>query len=650
MYIGLDEGPSTFKENPSLAPGKYRAHAVPFVGKEPQKWTPIWFTKLLRCLCLFCCTTVIDSKAVIRSKKYQHCAIAYINIIDAQNTAPVFKLYFNDDLSNIDVFLCANWEGFNWDYDVPKFFLPEKYEPGQARDHYSDSSITSVGEVILKAGKAPPEYISYFQSHAGKQKGQKLQLLTYLGFLPGYKAMELSNDSTEGAYRVGQQYLKGFVWVAPWAREVIRDCRSYIIDASFKGTKPYVYSVFMGEDANASYPFALSVGITENEALYQNAYNVMKDNGIEMLRKPVISDLGSSIMAFCQSHNFEQFWCQRHFLNLFGTNSFACKVMKRVTKALTEKDFTQELMQARCDLDEYVKKHGTDENIQKAYQCINFDPGKNDEKYNPAHWAMYHRYSGGFPTTSNALESFHGHVNRSKARRSSVKNGTFVIISHIFEHMRKISKNAQAVVNNRISKIRRHPVGSRNICECHKSKYLSALFRIENFPCCHTVSNLGTPHNVKIRDPIQIPQTDFPNRGYAYTTAGFPPFDLRNLTERQRQQKRARLEKERNALLTRSSQGQLNPHASYEIEQQSSYFERSMLRLASDISYSNPRLSYTHISHTMLVRIGRDIHNVIMEDEETITRIIAEHYSEVNDTTQRLLTARYRVMFENSFK
>lgn len=116
-----------------------------------------------------------------------------------------------------------------------------------------------------------------------------------------------------------------------------------------------------------------------------------------------------------------------------------------------------------------------------------------------------------------------------------------MIILYIFEHIYKISKNAQAVVNNRISKIGCHPTGSVDVCNCPKFRYLSG--EVDGFPCSHTVATLQHPHNVKIHGPIPITSFCFPcYKINTFITQDRLVFDLRNLTARQKEQKELRLQ------------------------------------------------------------------------------------------------------------
>ena len=92
-------------------------------------------------------------------------------------------------------------------------------------------------------------------------------ILAILNHLPGYVYFQYANISRNNllnikkAKRIGcvvnikndDKILRSIVWIMPWAFEIIEKMHYLELDASFKATKPYAYSIFHAVIYNSSF-------------------------------------------------------------------------------------------------------------------------------------------------------------------------------------------------------------------------------------------------------------------------------------------------------------------------------------------------------------------------------------------------------------
>ena len=103
------------------------------------------------------------------------------------------------------------------------------------------------------------------------------------------------------------------------------------MDASFKFTKPFCYSMPLMVLYNRSIPIGLSVAITEKNELYSRFLDHIEISS----NTSVLCDLGKALHSVCKEYHLNRFICHRHLIERFNSNSLCGYLITKLCQIKT---------------------------------------------------------------------------------------------------------------------------------------------------------------------------------------------------------------------------------------------------------------------------------------------------------------------------
>lgn len=448
--------------------------------------------------------------------------------------------------------------------------------------NYPNSVIYVFGNYFAKKQSNTPLFLKYnFESFLDpktpiRRSNPLIQgdIIKILNHLPGnvyYQYTDISKSkpfSKEKMKKMGciinidgnDKVLRSIVWIMPWFTQILNTIQFLELDASFKACRPYAFSIFHGIIFNSTIPFALTIGPSENEELFEILYTSFKKfnfNQNLLENKQVLSDMGPSIISFCSSHSMVMNFCHRHIIEVFGANSGIGTWVKKILQCNTKNEFLNLRNEINKEIDAFLSIKYKSPEID-----LNREPKINDLKimlllpeevekselaekikksnYYMPKWANWLRRDFHIPRCTNHAEGFHGNIN-SKLRKkgiSSFKTGFCKIVDFIVNYIenRKESYGMpfQRKHSKLISKVRDILKGgpdcylkcSNIFCECEDQIYNALIYGVE-FPCIHTIlsefisseffQNFSDQFHINFSDFFLLCFKFFPNSYYEKT-------------------------------------------------------------------------------------------------------------------------------------
>ena len=404
----------------------------------------------------------------------------------------------------------------------------------------STTKFTEIGKFIRRVDKNGDGF-SVFNSFGLKKESLymrgyrmlgKTNFLSLISSFEGYSICILQRDNPFPASRAAAQYsvalseltkktggnftvyLKYYCWLAPYAADIFKWGRSIQLDASFLASAPFCYYIITIENHNNSIPIGFAISPTESRELYEIAfttlYNVVYPEKIA--NKLFLSDMGTAIDSFLSEYDFKanHYYCYRHFLERFGTNSFLSPIVGSMIFAKDTQEFTAAVNAYKSQIRLFCKRSHIDltPHIKRIGRIIGevYDPSS--DSFIACDRDLYERMTLfnrlGVPTCSNHIESLHSHINARIKKNERFLNRIRTIHDYILEKYhnlrRRPSKNfdrSYNIVQNEY-KNACYPVEQKEECYCNQSIILSTLYGVK-FPCVHTVAIRAKP------TPMNIP-------------------------------------------------------------------------------------------------------------------------------------------------
>ena len=271
------------------------------------------------------------------------------------------------------------------------------------------------------------------QARKGRRQMQSDFLRNLTELTSGSIRALFSQISNMGMLQVGSdQYLYSFSCVFPWSVDLLDEgANCAMTDATFKIMKPYTLSILSLIFANESIPIAFSVSPTEEASsylqIYQHVVEILceqipatnpEDNVLTQL--PLVSDMGKAIQKLAREKRLCWLICHRHLIESVGSNSFVGDCVRRLLRCCSEDEYFQTRAVIANEIDALFPKNddgcqGTPPHFRVLLMMMEIIAP--DETHSRERWARWLRF--GCPTTSNALESVHGHLNAHVQPRQS---------------------------------------------------------------------------------------------------------------------------------------------------------------------------------------------------------------------------------------
>lgn len=358
----------------------------------------------------------------------------------------IFHVYVDKKFEKISAKLDENGYLLNWKLEFIQeknsnffiFYLPDIII--EESHHNYEHPFIKVGRKIVMSNEYQINqniiifYNNKMIQHSIKFHNHYLQKNSFIKFL---------NDNFKGSFKIYQtlfkndkyvklendHYLFGLSWVLPWTGSIIKqDFNCFMIDTTFKAVSPYTLTIFNVIHSNNSIPVCISISPSEKWISYDRAYKhltkYLRDININknLLLYPFLSDKGKAIKKFSQINYINLIYCHRHIIENFGSSTITANWVMRILKTNTSEEYQKlriiiinEINLVYPNLlfkfgNVYIKNSTiNNDKLDKLLQMLDVIGIRIDEDFHKRKWARWMRY--GCPTTTNAIESIHSHIN-----------------------------------------------------------------------------------------------------------------------------------------------------------------------------------------------------------------------------------------------
>lgn len=329
------------------------------------------------------------------------------------------------------------------------------------------------------------------------------------------------------------------VYISPYAKSILKDNAALVdgmmLDTTWKLMQNYVTSILVASVCNVSVPLGFSFGKAETKEQYQLLFSFFNSKlDIDLSEYVFESDQGSSLRGVCADNNCAHLACLRHLLVSLKCDEFGYDA-GRLVKAKSIRDLDtvmNELSNHYSQITEIEKQEKITKKLSKI--GLGFIDGK-IEIISPERWnevSQLERVKFKMPSTTNALEAFHGHLNEDIPRRnefwSSLYRTITALMNKTFRFKESLIHNfnntKRRVKNHYDSIIRLHQMDAqirfysttKESCECGDTSLESAMFRCD-IPCCHQFhlvqSFPSLPEFIQLKIDGSIDKLDFEYEG-----------------------------------------------------------------------------------------------------------------------------------------
>ena len=292
------------------------------------------------------------------------------------------------------------------------------------------------------------------------------------------------------------------------------------MDTTWRVLPYYVTSILMCSVCNVGIPIAFSFGKGETASLYEMFFTAFRKKfDIDLSKYIVESDHGTALTTVCNNHKCKHLGCLKHFLTSLGLNEYSKQVGELVS-AKCIKDF--ETLKKIYSVQ--FSKITTQESYQQMMKTLEkagltYSAEERQIKIaNKDKWDMIsqiERIKYAMPSTTNALESTHGHLNAEIPRRNNFWSAMMRLVKYVLTKENNFTKafkaNYQREKRIVIKKCRENSslmtkqkefyLTDVDACQCGETKLISKMMRVE-VPCSHIFSITGKfeelPENIKL--------------------------------------------------------------------------------------------------------------------------------------------------------
>ena len=224
-----------------------------------------------------------------------------------------------------------------------------------------------------------------------------------------------------------EYYIHSGVFIFPKAYDLLQNYKDsingFILDTTWKILPLYVTSILAACFANTSVPIGFAFGTGETKKLYKFLISTIEEK-LQYSFKGVIleSDQGGSLRSLSIEYSMLHLLCYRHFIANLKKAKYSYELIKLIgCRSLFDLQNTKGLFGAKFT--EIIQKNPEEEQIINA--ALNkIGLTFFDETILPAdeeQWkkvSLYERIEYCMPSTTNTLESVHGHLNSKIPRRN----------------------------------------------------------------------------------------------------------------------------------------------------------------------------------------------------------------------------------------
>ena len=398
--------------------------------------------------------------------------------------------------------------------DLPLMFY-DKSDFGKSFHFYVKHLLQVPYRTLAKANESSFIF-DYSQSWIGaKKKSESMRSLsTFLSNTLGYLYLTLipysETDHFESLEIDDSKFsiLNG-LFIAPTAKSLFENNKEMIdglmMDTTWKTINKYVTSILMCSSFNVGVSVGFAFGCAEDKDLYNLFIDKFKAViGVDLTAFCVESDQGSALRSVCDEFKQSHLACLRHFKVSLKTNVFShaiCSIISCRSEFELEKLLGEYSKQFAVIEDEKEKNTLLDQ-LHKVGLTINANQIIISDSKTWSRVSMIERVKTRMPSTTNALEATHGHLNESTQRRNdfwpslhrlvkSINDRTHSFQDHLKHSFQKIKRDVKNRANYIYEREMKKEIDSfsstKTECKCGETKLESSMYRV-TIPCSHMVA------------------------------------------------------------------------------------------------------------------------------------------------------------------
>lgn len=231
-------------------------------------------------------------------------------------------------------------------------------------------------------------------------------------------------------------FIHSLVWIENHALDVLKRSSFIELDCSFYVFKPYVYCIPHAIICNESLPLGLSIGPSESHLIYKQFYDGIEKVNTDAYKiiknLPILSDEGKALKKFADMSNIIQYFCFRHIINKFGSNTPIAALVRTLLYCYSEEEYNDVINTSKDRITEILKESSVSQlkKFAKLFgfgnfpslrellykRCTENEKAKIEElAFNPLFPAqsLWERSRYRVSTCSNHSESTHSKLNKS---------------------------------------------------------------------------------------------------------------------------------------------------------------------------------------------------------------------------------------------
>jgi hypothetical protein len=315
----------------------------------------------------------------------------------------------------------------------------------------------------------------------------------FIDHLPYYTHVRVAPNISRARYQYHGQTLIAFTWIAPWALNFFYMMNYMELDGSFKAACRYVFSTPQGVLCNEALPLGISINLTEDVRLFEYFHNDLRSlvppTWGPFPKRPVLSDKGGGIQAFCRHHQLRQLFCHRHLIENAKANSPLGFLVARALRERSERSYLEHRPQYLADAEGLWRAGLLSEEkviwFTKEFLTPEFEHG------------LWHRMQDRISSCSNHAERFHGVVNQHLLVRNTLPARLHVMQTEIENRYRLFGEGRHRQMLAVVEHLKACNAPQCGICDdpdcLDYQKLMESRYAVDRFPCRHTVRAWGCP-------------------------------------------------------------------------------------------------------------------------------------------------------------
>ena len=403
-----------------------------------------------------------------------------------------------------------------------------KWAPGGANDEFI-SALASWAAKQPFGTEQPTEFFTHYWNHVMALRAEKRikndckALEDIIRKIPGdfYVVSVASGDRTKLRIPMqhGREELRLLTWVSPNVVKLMSIAQYIELDATFRSCKPYVAICVQAVFANVGMPVALTLAPSETADAYSFAYlclqQVLRDSGRadlaeNLLRLPMLSDMGSALSAFANQFALTQYWCHRHLIERFGAAGLLTETFRSLLSTTTKSQADDIFLAFKKECQALVESDKARAGslslaLRKMHNLMN--------EYNK--WGLEAKIASGHAfvaRTTNHAESFHRHMNACTSTKRKPVTRLLAVLRLIMKRYKNLFESAQQNAKRKFDHLRQqaeiriqHGEAEesfrREVCTCRRRIVYQAIFQVD-FPCICNI--MSFPQCPEIPDRFQL--------------------------------------------------------------------------------------------------------------------------------------------------